>query len=104
MSIPFTQYLRPNGRRASVKISRPEEVENKARAIMDAGFWFECEELTTGHASLTVTSRDQDEMHEIVPNGPEVPPAVDRLINRFYEQLKGTQHDIQETRASQAHR
>jgi hypothetical protein len=89
MSIPFTQFLRPNGRRVGVRISRPEEVETKARAIMDAGYWFEVEELTTGHASLTVTSRDQDEMFEVVPNGPEVPPAVDRLINRFYERMEG---------------
>jgi hypothetical protein len=84
MAITFTQYLRPNGRRADVSITRSPEVEAKAQAIIAAGYWFECEELTTGHVSFTVTDRTGDVMHEIVMNGPAVPEAVDRLVNRFY--------------------
>ena len=31
MSIPFTQYLRPNGRKRDVEIDMPQEVEDLAK-------------------------------------------------------------------------
>lgn len=84
MAIPFTQYLRPDGERRSVSIDRPEEIERKALAIIQAGYVFECEELTTGYASLTITDPAEGDMAiEVVPNGPAVPDAVDRLIQNF---------------------
>jgi hypothetical protein len=38
--------------------------------------------LTTGEISLTIADDDGDVDIEVVPNGPEVPAAVDRLILR----------------------
>lgn len=87
MSIPFTQYLRPNGKRCDITVDRPPEVEEVARVLLKAGIVFEAEVLTTGHVSLTAETRDEDDpdedevlAHEIVPNGPEVLDAVDRLV------------------------
>lgn len=80
--IPFTQYLRPDGRKRQVRIERPPDVANAAHRLIEAGYRFECEELSTGHASLTIVDPDDeaDIAIEVVPNGPEVPAAVDRLV------------------------
>jgi hypothetical protein len=85
--IPFTQYLRPNGRRTEVRIERPKDVYEKAMNIIDAGYRFEAEVLTTGDISLTITGKDDDCACEVVLNGPEVPLAVDRMINRFARRM-----------------
>lgn len=81
--IPFTQYLRPDGRQVPVTIDRPADVADLAQRIIDRGFRFECEHLTTGHASLTIAGRDDDVDIEVVRNGPDVPVAVDRMVKRF---------------------
>lgn len=81
--ILFTQYLRPDGRKAAVTIDRPDDIAKLADRIIDRGFRFECEHLTTGHASLTIAGADDDEDIEVVRNGPEVPVAIDRMITRF---------------------
>ena len=82
--IPFTQYMRPDGRRVEVSIERPEEICKKAEAIINAGYCFEIEVLTTGLVSMTISDDEADHDMEIVDNGPGVPVAVDRMINRFY--------------------
>ncbi|MDW9726340.1 hypothetical protein GOB91_29265 [Sinorhizobium meliloti] len=87
--IPFTQYLMPDGRKAPVRINRPDEISDKAEKIIEAGYRFECEVLTTGQISLTIAGKDGDEDIEVVPNGPEVPVAVDRMITRFADRKAG---------------
>lgn len=90
MSIPFTQYLMPHGRRQEVDIDRPEDVEAKARAVMDAGYFFELELLSDWQTvSLTVADRTNGEDLEIelVRNGPAVPDAVDRLVATAFANL-----------------
>lgn len=91
--IPFTQYLRPNGRKAQVSIERPPEVTALAQQFIRVGGWFECEELTTGHVSLTacmVVDEEPDDIEiEIVQNGPDVPNAVDRLVRAAISKATG---------------
>lgn len=86
MGIPFIQYLRPNGRRAEVSIDRSDEIEALAHAFLEKGGRFECEELTTGHASFTAVfmleDGEDDVAIEVVRNGAAVPEAVDRLIRK----------------------
>ena len=53
-SIPFTQYKLPHGARIEVSINRPEAIAEKAKRIIEAGYRFECEILTTGHVSFTI--------------------------------------------------
>lgn len=81
--IPFTQYMRPNGRPVPVSIERPDEISAVAERIRDRGYRFECEHLLTGHVSLTIAGPDDDEDIEVVTNGPEVPVAIDRMVKRF---------------------
>ena len=83
--ISFTQYVLPNGAQKTVKISRPAEIADLADAIMKRGYRFECELLTTSEVSLTITNKDGDADMEVVPNGAEVPVAIDRMIKRFAE-------------------
>jgi hypothetical protein len=85
MSIPFTQYLRPDGRRRPTEIDMPGEVEALAHKFIGAGGRFESEELMTGHVSLTAVHTVEDEPQDIVievcANGPAVPDAVERLVH-----------------------
>jgi hypothetical protein len=94
MSIPFTQYLRPNGQRVTVEIDRPAEIEQLAHQFIAAGGRYECEELTTGHASLTAVHPNCDYGDcaiEIVVNGrgwlSKVPAAVDRVVQKSIKWL-----------------
>jgi hypothetical protein len=93
VSIPFTQYLRPDGRRTDVSIDRPADVEAMANVFISAGGCFECEELLTGHASLTavfpLNEGPEDIAIEVVPNGPPVEAAVDRLVASAVDWLAG---------------
>lgn len=94
MSIPFTQYLMPDGRKSAVVIDRPEEVEDMARQCVDAGVVFEAEMLSdynsiSFEAVLPVGKGDPLVLSaELVLNGPEVLGAVDRLVKAAYQALK----------------
>lgn len=97
MSIPFTQYLRPDGRKRSVEIEMSQEIEAMAQKFISSGGWFEVEELYTGHASLTackeVEAGEPDDIAvEVVPNGPEVPAAVERLVHKAMAWLQWENH------------
>lgn len=83
MAIPFTQYLLPDGRTRTVEVDRPTPVELAAEKIIAAGWKFESEILTTGEVSLTVHDpvNEVDVAGEIVPNGPGIGEAVDRLVD-----------------------
>lgn len=92
MSIQFTQYLRPNGKKTEVSIERPEYIETLADEFTEKGGYFECEELSTGHASFTAghpSVLDGDIAIEVVMNGPDVPEAVDRLVHKAHEWMYG---------------
>lgn len=86
-TIPFTQYLLPDGRKRDIAIARPKEICDKAMDIIKAGHRFEAEVLMTGEVSVTIfhIAEGEDRDIEVVPNGPEVPLAVDRMITRFYD-------------------
>lgn len=83
MSIEFTQYLMPDGRQKKIRIDRPQAIETKAREIVARGFRFEAEMLTTGEISLTISDGECDLDIEVIDNGPEIPCAVDRMVERF---------------------
>jgi len=86
MTIPFTQYLRPNRRKRDVEIDRSGEIVKLAEEFIAAGGRYECEELTTGHPSLTAVheldGEDQDIAITLCPNGPQVPEAMDELVRK----------------------
>lgn len=91
--IPFTQYLRPNGRQVHNGIERPEEIETLAKEVIAQGGYFEAEVLMTGHVSLTCEHNTFDDGEhktlaiQVVPNGPEVLEAVDNLVRSAHNKL-----------------
>lgn len=93
MDIPFTQFLRPDGRRREIFIERPDEICEKAMDIIKAGYRLEIEELKTGHINMTISDDEDDYEREIVNNGPGVPLAVDKMVNRFYGRLYQNRRD-----------
>jgi len=91
--VPFTQYLRPDGRKRAVTTDCAPEVEALAEEFMAAGGKYECEELTTGHVSLTAVYDFEDIAIEVCPNGSDVPPCVEKLIRRSVKWLKEERDD-----------
>lgn len=82
--IPFTQYLMPDGEQRAIWMpDRSTEVNKKAQQIIDALFRFECEVLSTGHVSLTVSDDFGDYSTRVVRNSPGVALEVDKLILEF---------------------
>jgi hypothetical protein len=88
-AIPFTQFLRPDGRTVQVSIERPANILAKAEAILLAGYHFEIEMLATGEIHMTVGEGDEDFDGEICTNDEAVPATVDILVNRFFTQTHG---------------
>ena len=86
--IPFTQFLLPDGRQKAVTIDRPREVAERVQFMIKMGCRFEIEMLSTGEISLAVEHGDDTYAIEIVPNGPEVPLAVDRIVRDGYAQMQ----------------
>jgi hypothetical protein len=86
MAIPFTQYLRPRGEKRAEEIERPAEIEEMAQRFIAWGGRYECEVLTTGHASLTavaeVAGEEMDVCIVLCRNGPMVPEKVDELVRK----------------------
>lgn len=81
--VNFTQFLRPDGRKKTTAISMPDNVADKADAIVAAGYRFECELLTTGHVSFTISDNDGDYAIKVIPNGPGVAATVTALVMGF---------------------
>ena len=82
MAIPFTQFLRPDGRKTSVSIDMPEEIELMATALIESGYKFEIEELSTGmvHMDCSTYGAEGPVALELCQNGPPVIAAVERLV------------------------
>lgn len=82
--IKFTQYLMPDGRKDPVLIDRPQPVYDKATQIVEAGYCLEIEMLQDySTISMTIARDGDDHAIKVVPNGPEVPKAVDEMILAF---------------------
>jgi hypothetical protein len=86
--IPFLQYLRPSGRPNMGFFDRSEQIEQLAQSIIDLGYRFTAEMLTTGEISLAVEGPDGDIACRIAPNGPAVLAAVDDLVRAAATMLK----------------
>lgn len=88
--IKFTHYARPDGRTTIVYFTNADpELKRKADAIVAAGHRFEIEQLRDGTISITIFSLnlEEDVAIELSPNGPQLPDAVEKLINHFYPRI-----------------
>lgn len=83
-SIPFTQYLLPDGRKRPVEIEVADDVGEIARGLINQGLLFECEVLTTGHVSLTITDPEDGDLDiRVRDNGPGIREAVEEMVRGF---------------------
>lgn len=84
-TIPFTQFLYPNGRSQYVEYETQNwAVQHKAHEIAEAGFRFECEVLeTTGQYHGTITSDLMDHASVLCENGPGLVEQTDKMILDF---------------------
>lgn len=87
MSIPFTQFMLPNGRRVQVSVDRSSEVEEKAQKLISEGFAFEVEILRNGVVNMDCNRGDVILGQELATNDTDVPEKVDRLVNKAYERF-----------------
>ena len=91
MTIEFTQYLMPDGRKSPQFIDRPDEVETKAKAVVEAGGWFEMEMLNVPeglpNVSITCAYQGDDLVMQLAVNGPPVVEAVDKVVAEAYQIL-----------------
>jgi len=81
-SIPFTQFLFPDGRRTPVKIEMPDEICDKADEILAHGFVFEIENAA-GVIHMTISDEEQDYACALCINGPDVVIAVAHMVMLF---------------------
>lgn len=80
-TIPFTQFLRPDGRKIPVVFERDGKIAAVAAELIKVGCTFEVEALKTGEVSLECIGPDADSLAtELCANGPDVPEVVDRLV------------------------
>ena len=81
LTIPFTQYMRPNGRAVGTSIAVSPEVHALASKLISNGLRFECEVLATGQVSLTITHPEHGDLDiRLVSNGPGVREAVEDMV------------------------
>ena len=80
MSIPFTQYLMPDGRTTEVTIDMPAHVEQAAHALIAKGCHFDIEMLSTGMISMTCEKGDDCLSIEVCPNDERVVAGVEKII------------------------
>jgi hypothetical protein len=90
MSIPFTQFLMPDGRRKAVTIDSTPEIETKAKELIAAGYCFEIEMLMTGCIAMECCTPDGEEplAFEICSNGPPVVDAVNKLVRDAHNNMR----------------
>jgi hypothetical protein len=96
MSIPFTHYYMPDGRRKEETIDRPKEIELMAHRIIKAGFCFEIELLMDYKTvSLECCNPKTERVLSgaLCHNGPTtgdqlgVPHSVDKIIREAFAKI-----------------
>lgn len=82
-SVPFTQFLRPDGREQKVSTLVSKEVFLKVQEILRCGLQFQAEVLSTGEVSFTVFEpvTEIDIAIRLSPNGPAVKRAIELLVD-----------------------
>lgn len=91
-TLPFAQYLRPNGRKSAVNAPCTKEIYDLGNTFLDKGGKYEVEVLTTGHISMTasyvVKGEPQDIAIEICDNNEAVHTALEKLVKSSVDYIK----------------
>ena len=86
VAIPFTQYMLPDGQRKKVSMPCQKVTHTKACQIMEAGFAFEIEILSTGMVSATITDKRGDTgdvAFYVGANDETLPQGIAEMIDYF---------------------
>ncbi len=83
--IPFTQFLRPNGRARQVTIEASGDTEEMARSLIEKGARFEIEVLMNGIIHMDCQIGDKLLANQLCENGPPVLEAVKELVLAAFE-------------------
>ena len=88
-AIPFTQFLRPDGRRTSTVIDMPQEIHDLAQEFIAAGGAYTSELLPGDDVSLCAEFGVEDERRDVVCvvcfNNSSVPDSVEELVRESHE-------------------
>lgn len=83
-AIPFTQFIPPHGKRRPTSIEVAPDVHERAMSLIANGLLFECEVLSTGQVSVTITDEEDGDLDiRVIPNGPGVREAVEEMVRQF---------------------
>lgn len=86
LTIPFTQYMRPNGRKVPQQFPCDQETYDKAQQLLELGLRFEAEVLMNDMCSFTIfdpMSDIGDVAIKLCMNGPKVPETVKALVIEY---------------------
>ena len=81
------QFMRPHGRQVPQNRLLPVEHEHLYDSMKGSDCWFECEVLTTGVVSFTISNGEEDLDISLSRNGPEVDDGIIAMLKR--EKWKG---------------
>jgi hypothetical protein len=91
-NIPFTQFLRPDGRRTATIIDMPQEICELAQEFIAAGGSYTSEMLSTGEVSLCAELEVEEERQDVVCivglNNSTVPDNVADLVRESVNYLR----------------
>jgi hypothetical protein len=79
--VQLTQFIYPNGQPKPVEFEASEGSERMAAELTAVGWRFECEcNPRTQAVMLDCCDADGQLACKLVPNGPDVPPALEALV------------------------
>ncbi len=85
--VRFIQFVRPRGRKRSIEIDRPVLIHEMYLDLIESGYRFEAEVLTTGAVHMDITHPD-DEIpiaNLVSENGPGLTAELDKMIKRAFQ-------------------
>ena len=93
MSVPFTQFVRPDAKERKIEIDVSFDAQKKANVLLKVGCTFDAELLTmqshVGDDEVTFTCMSPDGEKcmgiQICRNGPGNREAIERMIDEAFE-------------------
>lgn len=76
------QFLLPHGNKRSQTTELDEALLEDYNHMRESGAMFHAEILQTGEVSITISHEEEDVDIEVVPNGPQVQEAMERMLRR----------------------
>jgi hypothetical protein len=86
MIVVFTEYVLPDGRKRpkNIRVTSDLEIQSQYKKILNKGYYFDYEILTTGIESITCENSEESIGHELVLPPRTIQAAVVDLIQKSY--------------------